>query len=266
MGISSDVVTPARSSSNGRIEPRWGAINATDAAVVLGARNLGAAITSDLLERGVRVATVARTQGDLDLLEGGGAVPLQADAADAEQLGEALAEAAAQIGPLDLIVNAVSATRPPDDGSGFGGGPLIFASMAGFEGWTVQVARQAFVALKVGARALHGRGGTIVQVVGGPARRANPERGLMAAGGAAVRALTHAAAQELRADGIHVALLIVDGIIASPKTAQMIRGMAPEALVRQQDVIEAVRFLAAQSARGMTHELVITPVGDRWLP
>ena len=37
------------------------------AAVVLGARNLGAAITRDLLAHGVRVACVARTPADLDL-------------------------------------------------------------------------------------------------------------------------------------------------------------------------------------------------------
>ena len=61
-------------------------------------------------------------------------------------------------------------------------------------------------------------------------------------------------------------MLIVDGIIASPKTAQMTSAMPTNALVRHQDVSEAVRFLATQSARGMTHELVITPTGDRWLP
>ena len=237
-----------------------------NAAVVLGARNLGGAITRDLLARGVRVATLARTQADLDALKTAGAIPIPADAADSEQLAKALSRAAVEIGPPDLIVNAVSATRPPKDGSGFGGGSLAAASMAGFDGWTVPVARQAFVFLGVGACALTGHGGTLIQVTGGPARRANPQRGLMAAGGAAVRALTHAAAQELRGSGIHVALLIVDGIIASPKTASMTSGMAPDTLVRQEDVIEAVRFLATQSARGMTHELVITPVGDRWLP
>lgn len=235
-------------------------------AVVLGARNLGGAITRDLLGRGVRVATLARTRPDLDALETAGAMPIRADAADSQQLANALTRAAAELGPLDLIVNAVSATRPPEDGSGFGGGTLAAASMAGFDGWTVPVARQAFVFLGAGARALAERGGTLVQVTGGPARRANPRRGLMAAGCAAVRALTHAAAQELRESGIHVALLIVDGIIASPKTARMTSGMATDALVRQEDVVEAVRFLATQSARGMTHELVITPVGDRWLP
>jgi hypothetical protein len=83
---------------------------------------------------------------------------------------------------------------------------------------------------------------------------------------AAVRALAQAAAQELRQAGIHVALLIVDGIIESPKTARLTAGTASEALVRQQNVVDVVRVLATQSPRGMTHELVITPAGDRWLP
>jgi NAD(P)-dependent dehydrogenase (short-subunit alcohol dehydrogenase family) len=237
-----------------------------NAAVVLGARNLGAAITRDLLARGVRVATLARTPADLDVLRAEGAIPVRADAADPEQLAQALARAAVEIGPADLIVNAVSPSRPPNDGSGFGGGALTAATIAGFDGWTVTVARQAFVFLGAAARALEGRGGTLVQITGAPARRANPQRGLIAAGGAAVRALTHAAAQELRDTGIHVALLIVDGIIASPKTAKMTSGMSTDALVRPQDVSEAVHFLATQSARGLSHELVITPSGDRWLP
>src|SRR5205814_1713591 len=67
-------------------------------------------------------------------------------------------------------------------------------------------------------------------------------------------------------DGIHAALLSFDGIISSPKTAQTSRGRAAEALLLQTDVIQAVTFLAAQSRRGMTRELVITPAGDRWLP
>jgi NAD(P)-dependent dehydrogenase (short-subunit alcohol dehydrogenase family) len=233
------------------------------AAVVLGARNLGGAITRDLLVSGVQVATVARTQADLDALEAEGAVTVRADAADPGQLAEALGRAAAEIGPLDLIVNAVS-TRPA--AGAFGGGSLVQATSADFDAWTVSVARQAFVFLGTAARALAGRGGTLVQVTGAPARRARPQQGPIAAGQAAVRALAHAAAQELRDAGVHVVLLIVDGIIDSPKTARMTSGMAADALVRQQDVVEAIRFLAAQSPRGLTHELVITPAGSRWLP
>jgi NAD(P)-dependent dehydrogenase (short-subunit alcohol dehydrogenase family) len=237
-----------------------------DTAVVLGARNLGGAITRDLLDRDVRVATVARTDADLDALKVEGAFPVCADAGELEQLAGALRRAEAEIGPPDLVVNAVSASRPPDDHSGFGGGPVVDATIAGFDGWTVAVARQAFVAIVSGARALQRHGGTLVQVVGAPARRADPQRGLVAAGGAAVRALTHAAAQELREEGVHIALLIVDGIIESPKTATMTRNMPADALVRQEDVVAAVRFLATQTPRGMTHELVITPRGARWVP
>ena len=39
-------------------------------------------------------------------------------------------------------------------------------------------------------------------------------------------------------DGVHVKLLIVDGIIESPKTARMTDGMPREALVRQDDVVD----------------------------
>jgi NAD(P)-dependent dehydrogenase (short-subunit alcohol dehydrogenase family) len=233
---------------------------------VLGARNLGGAITRDLLAREVHVATIARTRADLDALAAEGALAVSADAADQDELAAALARAAAELGPPDLIVNAVSSSRPPNDASGFGGGALAGASAAGFEGWAVAVARQAFTFLQAGVWALEGHGGTLVQVTGAPARRANAERGLVSAGSAAVRSLTQAAAQEWRERGIHVALLIVDGIIESPKTARMAAGLATDALVQQEDVVRAVRFLASQSTRGMTHELVVTPSGGRWVP
>ena len=55
-----------------------------------------------------------------------------------------------------------------------------------------------------------------------------PGRGLWSAGGQATRAMVHAAAQEEREHGIHVALLIVDATIESPKTASFTRDAPPE--------------------------------------
>jgi NADP-dependent 3-hydroxy acid dehydrogenase YdfG len=129
----------------------------------------------------------------------------------------------------------------------------------------VAIARQAFVFLTAGAAALAGRG-TLVQITGAPARRAAPSRGLVAAGAAATRALTHAAALELAADGLHVALLIVDGPIASPKTARMTANLVADAIVDPAGVAAAVHALASQPARAWTHELVVTPAGGRWVP
>jgi NADP-dependent 3-hydroxy acid dehydrogenase YdfG len=130
------------------------------------------------------------------------------------------------------------------------------------------VAEQAFAFLSTGARTLReqGRGGTLVQVTGGSSRRAMPNRGMWAAGAFATRALTQAAAQELRGEGIHVALLIVDATIESPKTAQMTAGRAREELADMARIAEAVEFLAAQELRAYTHELVLTPAGDQWVP
>jgi NAD(P)-dependent dehydrogenase (short-subunit alcohol dehydrogenase family) len=238
------------------------------AAVILGARNLGGAITDHLLSEGWQAAAVARSDDTLERVRSRGALALRADAADPSELGKALQEAREAFGGLDLVVNAVSAARPPATTTAFGGGPLADATIDDFRGWTAAVAEQAFVFLSEGARALRaaGAGGALVQVTGGSARRAMPGRGLWSAGAQATRALVQAAAQELRGEGIHAALLIVDATIESPKTEAFTRDAPRDALADQADVARAVAYLATQSPRGLTHELQLTPAGDRWVP
>jgi NAD(P)-dependent dehydrogenase (short-subunit alcohol dehydrogenase family) len=230
--------------------------------VVLGARNLGGAILGHHLNAGWSGAAVAQSPETLETVRAAGGMPLQADASDPESLRAALEQARAELGRLDLIVNAVSAARPTRDGP-FGGGTLSEATVEDFRGWTGAVAEQAFVFLSEGVRA---GAQTLIQVTGGSARRAMPGRGLWAAGAAATRALVHAAAQELRADGIHVALLIVDATIDSPKTAAFIAGKDANETADQVQIARAVEYLATQTPRAYTHELVVTPAGDRWVP
>jgi NAD(P)-dependent dehydrogenase (short-subunit alcohol dehydrogenase family) len=230
--------------------------------VVLGARNLGGAILQHHLAAGWSGAAVARSEDTLAAVQAAGGLPLRADASDPHALRGAFERARAELGGIDLIVNAVSAARPPGPGP-FGGGPFAEATVDGFRGWTTAVAEQAFVFLSEGART---GAKTLIQITGGSARRAIAGRGLWAAGAAATRALTHSAALELREQGIHVALLIVDATIDSPKTAAMTAGRAPEETADQVEIARAVEYLAGQSARALTHELVLTPSGDRWLP
>ena len=56
-------------------------------------------------------------------------------ASEPDELQRALRGAEQALGPIGLIVNAVSAVRPPSDGGGFGGGPIADASDAAFQGW-----------------------------------------------------------------------------------------------------------------------------------
>jgi NAD(P)-dependent dehydrogenase (short-subunit alcohol dehydrogenase family) len=234
--------------------------------VVLGARNLGGAIVEHFRGLGWNAAGVARGAESLHGVQAVGALPLQADASDPEALADALQTARDHFGGLDAVVNAVSAARPPGGGP-FGGGALADAELDAFRGWTVAVAEQAFVFLSTGTRALQrAGGGALIQVTGGSSRRAMPGKGLWAAGAFATRALVQAAAQELRADGIHVALLAVDATIESPKTAAFTQDVPRDALADMEGVAAAVAFLVGQGPRTMTHELVVTPAGDRWVP
>ena len=231
-------------------------------AVVFGARNLGGAIIQHLLEQGWDVTGVAQSEETIEKVRGWGAKAESADASDAADVKRVLGAA----GSPTLLVNAVSAARPTREGP-FGGGQLAEAEVEDFRGWTAAVAEQAFVFLSEGARALRASGGgTLIQVTGGSSRRAMPGRGLWSAGAQATRALVHAAAQELREDGIHAALLIVDATIESPKTAAFTKDAPENALADQRLIAEAVEYLASQEPRAYTHELVLTPAGDRWVP
>ena len=234
--------------------------------VVLGARNLGGAIVDHFKSLGWNAAGVAQSQETLEAVAARGALAVEADASDPHSLSIALGTAREQYGSLDAVVNAVSAARPTKP-SPFGGGELAEADLDAFRGWTVAVAEQAFVFLSAGATALkQAGGGALIQVTGGSSRRAIPGKGLWAAGAFATRALVQAAAQELRSEGIHVALLAVDATIESPKTAAFTQGQPPESLADMGQVAEAVAFLVAQRPRAFTHELVVTPAGETWVP
>ena len=109
------------------------------AVVVLGARNLGGAIIDHFLGLGWSAAGVALSDDTLVRVRERGALPLAADAPDPAALQGALASARSELGSVDAIVNAVTASRPPRTGP-FGGGPLSEADLAAFRGWTVAVA------------------------------------------------------------------------------------------------------------------------------
>lgn len=228
-------------------------------ALVIGARNLGYAVIERLLADGWAVTGGARSAQTLDKVRAAGADAIEVDVTDQESVLAALDGVAERHGRVDLVVNAAS---PYGGGSGpFGGGPLAEALPTGFDDWTAMPVRGAFAFLSASSRFLLGQGGesTVVQVTGGSARRAMPGRGLWAAGAFGVRALTQAAALELREHRIHVALLIVDAVI-DRSGGDDADSAAPSGLA------DAVAYLASQSPRAMTHELQVTPALDRWVP
>jgi NAD(P)-dependent dehydrogenase (short-subunit alcohol dehydrogenase family) len=235
-------------------------------ALVFGARNLGRAIIDDLRGRGWAVAAVARSDATLELASAAGAVPLHADVTDPASVEQALRDTTERFGRVDLAVNAASAYGGERTGP-FGGGPIAEAGPDAFDSWAAAPARSAFAFLSAAGRFALAQGGpaTLVQVTGGSTRRAMPGRGLWAAGSFGVRAITNAAAQELRESGIQVALLIVDAGI-EPFEGGGRPGVDPAALADPRELAKAVAFLADQGPRAATHELQLTPLAERWVP
>jgi NAD(P)-dependent dehydrogenase (short-subunit alcohol dehydrogenase family) len=238
----------------------------THSALVFGARNLGRAVIELLVASGWSVAGVARSQETLDGIAAAGALALRADITDQASVREAVAQVADAHGRIDLVVNAASAYGGSRTGP-FGGGPIAEADAGAFDSWAAAPARSAFSFLSGAGGYLieHGHKATLIQVTGGSSRRAMPGRGLWAAGAFGVRAITQAAAQELRPQGIHVALLIVDAGIEPFSAAE--RGAAPnESAADPPSLAEAVLFLAEQGPRAATHELQVTPLAETWVP
>jgi hypothetical protein len=58
----------------------------------------------------------------------------------------------------------------------------------------------------------------------------------------------------------------VDATIESPKTAAFTAGQPADSLADMGQVAEAVAFLVNQRPRALTHELVVTPAAERWVP
>jgi NAD(P)-dependent dehydrogenase (short-subunit alcohol dehydrogenase family) len=233
--------------------------------LVFGARHLGRTIARGLSAEGWSAAAVARTEDTIASLRADlpDALGLVADATVADDVERAFAETRERFGGIDLVVNAVTA-RPR---GAFGGGGIAGVSPDALEPYVDELLPAIFNVVRIGARVLAEQGrGTLVQITGGSARRGMPGRGPWAAGAFATRGLVQAAAAELREQGVHVALLIVDATIASAKTAERIEGQSEEATATEEDVLEAVRYLEAQSPRAWTHELQITPRLDRWVP
>jgi NAD(P)-dependent dehydrogenase (short-subunit alcohol dehydrogenase family) len=234
-------------------------------ALVFGARNLGKAIIDTLRGAGWNVAGVARSDRTLEGVAAAGALAIRADVTDTASVARALEDAVAAHGPVDLVVNAASAYGGTRSGP-FGGGPIAEAGPDAFDSWALAPPRAAFAFLSATSRFLlgQGRAATIVQVTGGSSRRAMPGRGLWAAGAFGVRAVTQAAALELRERGIQVALLIVDAGI-EPLTGGR-EGADSAALADPYEIAQAVRFLGEQGTRAATHELQVTPLAERWVP
>jgi NAD(P)-dependent dehydrogenase (short-subunit alcohol dehydrogenase family) len=103
-------------------------------------------------------------------------------------------------------------------------------------------------------------GGTLIFSGASGSVRAGPGFAAFSASKFALRGLTQAMAREHAAQGIHVAHVVIDGLIRSAKTAERFKPAADDALIEPEALAEQYLHLFQQAPSVWTEELNIRPM------
>ncbi|MEZ4320000.1 MAG: SDR family NAD(P)-dependent oxidoreductase [Myxococcota bacterium] len=218
---------------------------------------LGAAAARRFAESGWTVAVVARTRAKVDAFAAEvGGHGFVADATDLESVQQALSEVRAALGPVHTLVWNV------------GGGVFGDFDQVGLEALDLALdtnTRALFAAAKAVVPDMRALGGGNLLITGATASlRGKPFTTAFAAGKAAQRSLAQSLARQLWPAGIHVALVIVDGMVDLPTTRARMPDKGDEAFVSPEGYADTLVFLAGQDRRAWTFELEVRPHVEAW--
>ncbi len=120
------------------------------------------------------------------------------------------------------------------------------------------VAKQVVPAMKAAGK------GSIVFVGATASRRGAPRTIAFAPAKAAQRSLAESLAKTLWPAGVHVSLIIIDGVVDLERTRQMMPGKSADFFVKPDDVAATAAWLAAQPRSAWAFEVEARPFGENW--
>jgi NAD(P)-dependent dehydrogenase (short-subunit alcohol dehydrogenase family) len=219
----------------------------------------GAAIARRFAADGYSVGLVARTEefSRAVVREIGPAGRFHAaDAGDPSALRAAMASLQRDLGDADVLVH--------NAGSGEWG-TVEEVTPAAFEwAWRVN-ALGALVASQHVLPAMRRKGqGTIVFIGATASRRGGPRSAAFSSAKGAQRHLAESMARQLWPAGIHVALVMIDGVVDLPRTRQRMPDKPDAFFVRPTDVAAAVASIVRQPRSAWSFEVEVRPFGEAW--
>jgi NAD(P)-dependent dehydrogenase (short-subunit alcohol dehydrogenase family) len=218
----------------------------------------GAAIASRFATEGHAVALLARSlplisQLARDLPK---ARAFACDVSDEASIAAAFDDIRRSMGGPDVLVyNAGSGTW----------GDIEQVSPEAFESaWRVN-ALGAFVASREVIAGMKARGSGAIVFIGATAsRRGGPRTAAFAPAKAAQRSLAESMARSLWPHGIHVALVVIDGVVDLPRTRQAMADKPDTFFVKPDDVADTVWWLTRQPRSAWSFEVEARPFGESW--
>jgi NAD(P)-dependent dehydrogenase (short-subunit alcohol dehydrogenase family) len=219
----------------------------------------GAALARRFSTEGFPLALLARTTETTSSLAASLPSPARAypcDVTSAASVATAFSSIRRDLGEIDtLIYNAGSGTF----------GTVEEITPADFEAsWRVNAlgalltSQQVIPAMKKAAR------GSIIFIGATASRRGNVKTAAFAPAKAAQRSLAESMARALWPAGIHVALIIVDGVVNLPATRQRMPAKPDSFFIQPDDIADTAFTLTRQKPSAWSFEVDARPFAESW--
>jgi NAD(P)-dependent dehydrogenase (short-subunit alcohol dehydrogenase family) len=213
------------------------------------ARRFGADHRIALFSRGLDFAeALAKDIGD--------ARAYRCDASDVASIELAFDQAIGDLGDFDALVYSA--------GSGTWGTVDDITPGAFEASWRVNALGLLAASQRV-LPAMKAKGSGSIIVIGATASRRGAARtAAFAPAKAAQRSLCEAMAKHVWPLGIHVALIVIDGVVDLPRTRQAMADKPADFFVKPEDVAATAHWLAHQPRSAWSFEVEARPFGERW--
>jgi NADP-dependent 3-hydroxy acid dehydrogenase YdfG len=240
-------------------------------ALVTGASSgLGRATAFALARAGARIALVARTTADLAAVadelgsDGGSALPVACDLADAEGLAEAVRRARHELGPVRILINAAGTDVP---------GPVSELSVAAWDRVLAVNLRAVFVLARLVVPEMVEAGqGTIVSVSSVAGKRGWANASAYCASKFALTGFTQALGAEVRPHGVRVCV-VYPGAMAThwgswsgEERAERPRVANPREALPPEHVAGLICWIATAPPEVVLDDVIVTPLDEQGYP
>lgn len=220
---------------------------------------LGTAYAQTFSEAGYALGLLSRSGAGIKLSTGGdrSVRSYACDAGDPGSLRDALVSVQNDLGPIDVVIYNADLAQF---------GTLDDVSEVQFEqSWRVGALGLFTTAKVLGPEMAERRSGTIIVSGATAALRGNVWTTAFAPSKSAQRTLANALAKQLGPKGVHVAYLVIDGVIDTEDTRTNFAPNEPDDFfIKPTQIAQTALMLARQDKSAWTFELDIRPFGEKW--
>jgi len=233
-------------------------------AVVIGVGpGIGNAVAIKFASQGYSVALVSRTKSKLELIQadiekaGGKAITVVADASNEASLRSAFSTIRSSLGHPEVLVYNVAASPVPKKG-------ILELTVEKLENdWKLDCLGAFIASNEVLDSMQKNKKGTIIFTGATASLRGGSGFAAFAIGKFGLRALSQSMAREVGPNGVHVAHVIVDGLVDLAHTKEFVK-LPEEHWIKPAAIAEQYWNLHQQPPNAWTQELDIRPNVEKW--